>query len=198
MATSKETNKKLWAVHSWVGLYAGIVIAVLSITGAAAVFKNEIDRLLNPSLLIVEPRREHASLTDITQQVQQRYAGFELLSIELPSAPDEVYVLKLRKEGTSRFNATTLDVMVNPYTGEELGSRDFYRSFAFFLRNLHVRLYEHYWGRQIVGLFGIALIVSTVTGLLIYGSFMKKQFFGSIRTGRGIRIVAADWHKFVG
>lgn len=198
MATSKETNKKLWAIHSWVGLYAGIVIAVLSITGSAAVFKKEIDRLLNPSLLVVQPQARSASLTAITQQVRRQFPGLRLSSISLPSSPEGVYIFRLAKEVTGGFGANDIEVFANPYTGEILGSRDFYKSFAFFLRNLHVRLFESYWGRQIVGLFGIALVVSSITGLLIYGSFMKRQFFGSIRRGRGIRIMAADWHKFVG
>lgn len=191
-------KKRLWAIHSWVGLYAGIVIAVLSVTGAAAVFIPEFDVLLNGEMLIVEPQEEKASLTAIVRQAKEQHPEMELNAIELPASPEQVYALKFYSEGAGKFDSKSLDVLVNPYTGEVTGTRDYYKSFAFFLRNLHVRLYESYWGRQVVGLFGIALLVSTVTGLLIYGSFMKKQLFGSIRRGRGIRIVNADWHKFVG
>jgi uncharacterized iron-regulated membrane protein len=194
----KENNKKLWAIHSWVGLYAGIVIAVLSITGAAAVFIPEIDVLLNREMLEVKPEEKKASLNAIMQKVKAKYPALELNAIELPASPEQVYVFKLFNPEAGKYESRSLDVQVNPYTGEITGTRDYNRSFAFFLRHLHVRLYENYWGRQVVGLFGIALVISTITGLLIYGNFMKKQFFGSFRSGRGIRIASADWHKFVG
>lgn len=194
----KENNKKLWAIHSWVGLYAGIMIAVLSVTGAAAVFIPEIDVLLNREMLEVEPQVKKASLSAISRQVKGQYPDLELNAIELPASPDQVYVFKLFNPEAGKYESRSLDVLVNPYTGEVTGTRDYNRSFAFFLRNLHVRLYDSYWGRQIVGLFGIALVISTITGLLIYGNFMKKQAFGAFRSGRGIRIASADWHKFVG
>ncbi|MDP2842130.1 MAG: PepSY-associated TM helix domain-containing protein, partial [Acetobacterium sp.] len=49
----------------------------------------------------------------------------------------------------------------------------------------------------IVGLAGIALLISTITGWLLYGRFMKKQLLASIRT-KNLRTIMADWHKFVG
>ena len=40
--TAKRT---LWKIHNLLGLYIGIIIAVLSISGACAVFKFDLDRL---------------------------------------------------------------------------------------------------------------------------------------------------------
>ncbi len=62
---------------------------------------------------------------------------------------------------------------------------------------MHVRLYEGFWGRQLVGLAGIAFIVVTITGFLIYGNFMKKQPYPKIRK-KNTRILMADWHKILG
>ena len=138
----------IWKIHNWLGLYTGIIIVFLSITGAAALFRPEIDRLLNPELTKVADSTEKASLNLI--------------------AP----IIFLNK-------------------------RNYFKSFSYFLRNIHVRFYEAYYGRQIVGLAGIALFLSTITGLLIYGKFMKKQPFGKIRKSK-LRITQADIHKLVG
>ena len=43
----KRNDKKLlWKIHHWAGLYAGILIGILSLTGALAVFIPEIDSLI--------------------------------------------------------------------------------------------------------------------------------------------------------
>ena len=63
---------------------------------------------------------------------------------------------------------------------------------------MHVRLYEGYWGRQLVGLGGIALLIVAISGLLIYSDFMKRQPYPKVRKGRGLRILFADWHKILG
>lgn len=194
----KETNKKLWAIHNWVGLYAGIIIAILSITGAAAVFIPEIDVLGNRDLLKIKPGKTQVSLTESFQKVKQAYPDYRFTRLNLPNEKDGTWAFFLFKKGENKFDDQSLTVFVNPYTGNVAGSRNHSRSLANFMRQMHVRLYDGYYGRQIVGLGGIALLVSTITGLLIYGNFMKRQMFASIRNGRGIRIAAADWHKLVG
>ena len=43
----KGSDKQLlWRIHHWAGLYAGILIGILSLTGALAVFIPEIDALI--------------------------------------------------------------------------------------------------------------------------------------------------------
>ena len=79
-----------------------------------------------------------------------------------------------------------------------LGSRNHQNSVANYLRQIHVRLYEGNWGRYLVGLAGICFVVVTITGLMIYGNFMKRQRFPEVRNERGLRIMLADWHKLLG
>src|SRR3546814_13544545 len=63
---------------------------------------------------------------------------------------------------------------------------------------MHVRLYEGNWGQQLVGIGGLALAVVAITGLMIYGNFMKRQVWPAVRNRKNIRIVMADWHKLIG
>ncbi len=48
----------------------GIIIAILSVSGAAALFKDEFDHLLNPRLHYVTERGPHVSLTATAQRLQ--------------------------------------------------------------------------------------------------------------------------------
>ena len=196
-------GKRLWALHHWTGLYAGLFLALLSVTGTAALFKQEIDVALNPRLFVAATpagaSRGAAGLSELVQRYAAAQPDWSFHSALLPDRPDGSWQLRFRaKRGNWLDESVFWEVFVDPHTGLEQGRRDMYRTFAYFLRNLHVRFYEPYWGRQIVGLGGVALLVSTVTGLLIYGRFTRRQRFGTIRRGRGLRIVTADWHKLVG
>ncbi|WP_282160049.1 PepSY-associated TM helix domain-containing protein [Ulvibacterium marinum] len=195
---SRSTKKNLlWRIHSWVGLYAGVVIAFLSLTGAAALFRMEIDEALNPSLYVAEKESTKMALNDIAAAVTKAHPDKELFEVYIPTEATGTYNLRLMAKSAPRIFPVFWEVFVNPYTGEILGERNYYKTFNYYLRNIHVRFYEAFWGRQIVGLAGLALLISTITGFLIYGRFMKKQSLGQIRS-KNLRMRQADLHKFIG
>ncbi|MEM1136692.1 MAG: PepSY-associated TM helix domain-containing protein [Bacteroidota bacterium] len=190
-------NKLIWKIHSWVGLYAGVAIAFLSVTGAAALFRIELDQLFNASLRKVEITGEKIPLTPIVEKVLAAHPDKYLFEVELPKEQNGSWNLRLFPIEKRKLFPVIWEVFVNPYNGEILGERNYYRTFNYYLRNIHVRFYEGFFGRQIVGLAGLALLISTITGFLIYGKFMKKQFFGNIRK-KNLRVSQADYHKLIG
>ncbi len=192
-----KKKNRLWAIHSWTGLYAGIAIAFLSLTGAAALFRSEFDTLLNPGLRIVKPGETKMTMSSVVEKVKAQHPDKHLFEVELPVHSTGTWNIRLLAKEQERLFPVFWEVFVNPYTGEMLGQRNYYKTFSYYLRNLHVRFYEGFYGRQIVGLAGLALLVSTITGLLIYGRFMKKQAFGTIRK-KNLRISQADYHKLIG
>lgn len=203
-----KTSKKLWKIHSWLGLYCGIFIAFLSITGALAVFKNEIDVFFNKELLRVEPQEERLSYDRLYERLKriamERDSSAEIFSVHIPqSAAESFYVssLKAPPAGAGRLEkAQTYEFrqfFVNPYTGVYLGERDYYHSLAFYIRHVHVRFYDSIWGRQAAGIFGIGLLVIIVIGFMIYGRFIKEGLVLAIRR-KNLRQLYADWHKLIG
>ncbi|MEM9920395.1 MAG: PepSY-associated TM helix domain-containing protein [Bacteroidota bacterium] len=193
---SKRLHKKIWSVHNWVGLYAGVVIAILSLTGVVALFKFEIDEALNPSLYKVPIENQKVDLNPIIDSLNHVYGieNFGILGIPQQEGKSWTVNYFVRK---SQFDVKDWQIFLNPYNGKIVGLRDYYSSSGFFIRNLHVRLYEGFFGRQIVGLAGLALLLSTITGFWIYGRFMKKQLFASIRA-KNLRVKMADYHKLIG
>lgn len=190
-------NKILWKIHNWTGLYVGIVIGILSLTGAVAVFIPDIDGLLERKYRISETHGDYYPMDSILDQIAADYADFSLSRIYHPQhAEDPLTMYLLKQDGPGGWE--NIKVFVNPYNGEILGSKDHYNSLSNYLRQVHVRLMDGWYGRQLVGIAGIGLLVICITGLLIYGNFMKRQFFGQLRNGRGIRILMADWHKMIG
>ncbi|MFD2035002.1 PepSY-associated TM helix domain-containing protein [Belliella marina] len=196
MSQTKPKNI-LWKIHNWTGLYVGIVIAVLSLTGALAVFIPEIDHLLEARYHQIDKGENYTDVAVMLSNLQSQYPGFVLLNIVPPQKPDRALVFDFYNPngilGSSRYR-----IFADPYTGEILAVKDHLNSLVNFLRQVHVRLLDGWYGRQLVGLAGLGLALTCITGLLIYGKFMKKQLFGTIRQGRGIRILMADWHKLIG
>jgi|GEM_PF-508057 len=199
---SGRSGKKqfYWWLHHWVGLYTGILIGVLSLTGALAVFIPEIDALIqrahykaSSSLLPGELPKFSKAIDSLTA-IYPNYRG---LSIKLPNNPREAVIVELTHK-PKKGKALRYEFFVDGGKDRVVGKRLWQNSFVNYLRQMHVRLYEGNWGRQLVGLGGVGLAIVTITGLLIYGNFMKKQTWPKFRKALDIRIRMADWHKILG
>lgn len=198
MVLSAKRIRQLYAWHRWTGLASGLFIFVITLTGAVAVFKHEIDRLLTPALRVApSDSGQRASLDDILRVVRERYAGAVIEYVNLGGDPQTAHTIHLN------YQKQNWQVFAHPYTGQLTGARTG-ETASNVIRQLHVRFYYFgFWGRVVVGAFGLLLLISTLTGLLIYGRFMKGVFarglrFWQIREGQGWRAWASDWHKLIG
>lgn len=195
-----ETHKRFfWRLHHWVGLYTGMLIGVLSITGAVAVFIPEIDALIQKHHYNAVSSPSSSGVPHFGRSVDtliSQYPDYRSLAITLPEQPGHAVQVDLITPAGG--TTTRYDFFIDGGTDRLLGQRDHQNSLANYLRQMHVRLYEGYWGRQLVGIGGLALAIVAITGLIIYGNFMKRQVWPAVRNRMNIRIVMADWHKLIG
>lgn len=196
---SKRLKKIYWKVHHWVGLYAGLWIGLLSLTGAIAVFIPEIDRFIikkSYDAISVPYSGEHPEFAHSLAELTARFPDYQSLSIHLPQTEEEVVRVEMvhaERQGGGRY-----EYFIDGGRDVILGKRLQQNSLANYLRQMHVRLFEHNWGRQLVGIAGIGLFLVSLTGLLIYGNFMKRQKWPQVRKKMNLRIQMADWHKVIG
>ncbi|WP_192346458.1 PepSY domain-containing protein [Algoriphagus sp. Y33] len=193
---AKKSKNLLWKIHQWIGLYVGIVIAALSLTGAVAVFIPEIDAFLERGYELKETGDSYVPMNGIISQVQLENPDFRVLGAMPPAKAADPLILDIFYDAGAK-DSQRIQVFINPYTGTILGQKSHTDSLSNYLRQIHVRLMDSWWGRQLVGLAGIGLFILCITGLLIYGQFMKNQIFGAIRQ-KNLRILMADWHKMIG
>ena len=197
----EKDKKLLWRIHHWAGLYTGIIIGILCFTGALAVFIPEIDTFIQRNYYSVSAAPSTpGSLPKINialAETKKQYPKMSGLLIDMPDKPGQIATFSFSVKGKQKSDNKNYSLFVDPVNDRVLGNRDRQNSLANYLRQMHVRLYEGFWGRQLVGLGGIAFIVVTVTGFLIYGKFMKKQPYPKIRK-KNTRILLADWHKILG
>jgi len=183
--------RQLYAWHKWTGLVTGIFIFILSLTGAMAVFKHDIDALLTPGIK-VPVTGERLPLETIYKSIKEQLPGKRLIYLDVAQWPGDTHQFNLKIDGTK------YDFFVNPYNGQISGRRTG-ETFANVLRQTHLRLFYFKWqGRVFVGVMGLALLISSITGLIIYFPFMKKLSFGQIRWNRKLQLILSDWHKLIG
>lgn len=187
-------TRLLYRIHRWTGLTSGLFVLFFSITGALAVYRAEIDRWTTPGLAL-EPAGTRAPLQaalDAARAVAPERAP-ELMW--LPARLDEAIVVRLAP-GVDLFR-----VFVDPATARVTGTAAGENA-ANVIRQVHLRFYFFGWqGRVVTGLFGVMLLISAITGAIIYAPFMKGVWqsgrrWWQLRETRQLRW--SDVHKLIG
>ena len=156
---ASTVRRSLLTLHQWVGLAAGLFLIIISVSGSALVFENEIDRALNSSTSFVTRGAQALPVETLIARVQAAYPRDQVTGIRIADQPDQAHELSLR----SRQGA-----MVNPYTGEVLGLRDHEKSFARWVHLVHTRFVAGEMGEKMVGGFSVAMLGLAVTGLVLW------------------------------
>jgi uncharacterized iron-regulated membrane protein len=193
--------KTLFRWHLWLGLISGVFMFLICLTGSLAVFAEEIDWLVIPPLRVKAPAAgTQLDVDTVLARVRVAYPEARVNGFTFSRGPAFAHVaaLQVRKEGRNQ----RVDAYVNPYTGDVQGDRvvsgGYFSSVYQFLRQSHVRLLMGLWGRVFVGVCGVSLVLSCITGLWIYRGWIKKMFTLRLSGGWGNRPPWAEMHKFIG
>lgn len=188
-------RKKLWQLHSWMGLFMGLGLLVIGLTGSLLVFHEEVEALVNPELVRVEPTATgRLPLDRLLREAEGQLSGYEITGWhpkeDGADSADEVYVIE---HGTNEWLVATLD----PYSGRLLASpRKGTTTVTGWLLRLHYEFFADHVGMLVAGLFGVGLVLLGLTGVWLYRDFWKN--FLRFRWGAGARVLFSDLHKFVG
>jgi uncharacterized iron-regulated membrane protein len=190
---SPSTIRTLYGIHKWVGLAAALPLCLILLTGAISVFHDELDAWVTPGRL-VPTGPPKATLTQISSIVTHTFPGSRLFGLVFPPRPGVAITAYLSQPA---------EVLVDPRSGAVTGTR-VGDSFPTFLRTLHVRFnIRLWWARVIVGCFGLALILSSITGAFLYLPFMRGVFamglpFWKLRRSGEPHLLWADLHRLIG
>lgn len=149
--------KKLWFQSHWLlGITAGIVLAVVGVTGALLSFEDKLLHAMNPGVMTVLPEDGAVALAPPVLLERVR-SGQRVTAFTVSADAGKSVRVTFERGGTQYFD---------PYTGAALGTplgADAFRQ----VRTVHRWLAAGEVGKQIVGASTIALIVSCLTGLYL-------------------------------
>ena len=156
-------KKTLFQLHWFFGITAGLVLALMGITGAAVSFQDELLRALNPSVLSVEKRE--AGVLPPAELVRKLEASegktVSMLWVETDSG-SAARVFFTPPPGERRGQMRYFD----PYTGAYMGDAVGQDVFGFILQ-LHRFLAMGDTGRQITGACTLILLFFCLSGLYL-------------------------------
>jgi uncharacterized iron-regulated membrane protein len=180
-------------LHLAVALVAGAGLLLVSVSGAALVFRPELDDAVFGGPVRVAAGRPRAALQGLLDAGQAAHPGHPV-SLLLPESDGRPARLRLERPGRE-----TVEVLLHPTTARVLGSRWLERSPLHALHVLHTQLYLGARGRLAVATLGLLLVLQATTGVFLWWPFTRRLPRGfALRRARSWRVVGYDLHKVIG
>jgi uncharacterized iron-regulated membrane protein len=186
-------RRALFQIHLWVGIGAGLYIFVVCTSGAALVFRPEIQRKLYPNLFYsTNKTTPPAEIATAVEKIKAAYSDNNLLGLEGPAATHDTFLGYIEKDEKIR------PVFANRETGEVLGllpQDDWLR----WVQDLHFYLLAGRTGLFINGIGGMFLLVLCITGLVIWwpGAIKWRRSF-TVDFRKNWKRVTWDLHSATG
>lgn len=189
----QKTHKQLYSTHAWVGIISGILLFIVTFSGIPALFDHEIEYWQYP----VYSEQINTQINEIP---------FDL-ELALQASKD----LNFNHENYFIQPATNINnhvILAHFEKGTEPDIRylnaDSYQEFSaspselnHLLAHLHTDLHlPNPWGRYLVGLSGMAMLLAIIAGIFIHIKWRKE--FVMLRPKRSWRLLLTDQHKLLG
>ncbi|MEQ1544383.1 PepSY-associated TM helix domain-containing protein [Methyloglobulus sp.] len=198
----KWVTRKLWLnVHLFLALGVGFIFAILGFTGSVCVYREALDELLNPQLVIEEVQGGYQSLDQIMASVRSAHPDRHgEWTLEMPMSANGMMTAWFDKPRETYFERyAPLMVSVNPYTAEVVASRFWGQTLTTWLLDLHTQLQFEQAGWNVVGYCGLLLMVSVCTGLYLWWpSVQNIRSAFKVKFRSGLMGLLFDLHRMMG
>jgi len=198
MSNRRLFRINLW-LHRWSSLVATPFFLLLCITGTVLIFHEEIDRALG----YVPQASAHGSGLvrtpgDAVAAVQAANPNQRviLVSRDEDEHPGLLAVYVAPKNDTGFEHAKA--VWVDATTAQLLESADPDKTPTGIFLELHAQWFMGPLGEVFGALIALLVLISLVSGVVIYAPYVRNIAFGVLRRGAGPRLLQLDLHNFFG
>ncbi len=201
MAQLKNIKKWFWW-HRWTSLICTLFLLLLCLTGLPLIFGDEIDHVLNPEppYAVLPKNTPMANLDGMVNAAKHRYPKQAVSSIFVDDDEPQVLVTMIpsltadpKLSHSMQFDQRTARLLKDepPFTQQP-------QTFTGLMLSLHSDLFLDLPGELFLGLMGVLFVISIISGVVLYGPFMKKLDFGTIRQDKSRRLKWLDLHNLLG
>ncbi|MGB5949669.1 MAG: PepSY-associated TM helix domain-containing protein [Parvibaculum sp.] len=171
MVTPDRRNlRHFWrSLHLWIGVGLGLPLILLGLTGSILVWHDDIERLAHPARHAVSAGpadMQPSAYLDAARAALP--AGLKPTALRLPGEPGNPVTVTARGANPEGGLPLTMTVYLDPPTASILDVADQGGSFMTLMHRLHGSLMIPGKGRQIVGWLGVAMLISSLTGLYLW------------------------------
>ncbi|WP_109126539.1 PepSY-associated TM helix domain-containing protein [Dyella sp. C11] len=202
--TAARSLKRWYVVHKWTSLICTLFLLVICVTGLPLVFHEEIDHWLEPHQYADLPAdAPRASFDQLAAIGHRMYPNEVLASMYADDDEPQIYIwmapsFAAMKDDPDvmhfiRVDARTAQVLE---TSKPSGQQP--KTFMDVMLALHTDLFVDLPGELFLGMMALLFVVAIVSGVVLYGPFMKKLDFGTVRRGRAARLKWLDLHNLLG
>lgn len=201
---ASHSLKRWYLVHKWTSLVCTVFLLLVCLTGLPLIFHEEIDRWLEPHDYVMLPEdTARASYDRLAQASHRMYPDQVIASMFADDEEPQVYVwmapsfASMKADFDSmhfiRFDARTAEVLE---TSQPASQRP--KTFMDIMLALHTDLFVDLPGELFLGLMALLFVIAILSGVVLYGPFMKKLDFGTVRNRRSNRLKWLDLHNLLG
>lgn len=194
--------RSIWLkTHLWLALGVGFFYVLIGLSGSLMIYGKTLDGWLNPRLTLHQAQGDALPLDRILAAVKAAHPGrFGPWTLELPrSQAGTITAWYEHPKETREAYYAPLMVAVNPYTAEVLANRYWGDTAVTWLYRLHAELHLGGFGARLIGLLGLALTLSVLSGLILWWpglAGLRRVFI--VRHDQGVRRFAVDLHRTLG
>ncbi len=199
----RSITKLAFKLHGWLGLAAGLFFLLFGLTGSMLMFRGSLDRRFNPELHHLKPGPVKVSADRIYRMIASTHPNLKKIVLhDFPADKYDSYEFMVYKNQQFITENYLYLIFVNPYTGKILreGSyQDITPSFFRWLYSFHYSLQLGFPGKLFTAVIGLAMLLSLITGLIIY----RKHFWDALRfkvrlNFKNRRTAISSLHRIIG
>ncbi|MGB6941120.1 MAG: PepSY-associated TM helix domain-containing protein [Bryobacteraceae bacterium] len=176
-------RKALFQVHLWTGIALGLYVFVISVSGSAIVFRNELYTSLWPGPRMVAAGSHRLTHNELRAAALRAYPQYKVSWIwdakTSNQAPNRAIDIWLDRNGHKK------ERLFDPYTGQDLGeSRPYSIQLMAWLLDLHVNLLSGKTGRLVNGICAVFVLALAVSGAVLWWPGTRSWRRGFVIRGK--------------
>lgn len=181
-------RRAFFQVHLWTGLAIGLYLVMLSLTGAALVYRVELERSFEVKKPAFEPNRTRLTSDELKAAAERQYPGWEVTRVgSRITRRNPVIEVWVERGGEKR------ERLFNPYTGDDLGDAIPRNVRALnWVAELHDELLLGQTGRKINAVGSGVATALFVSGLVVWWPGVKN-WRRSLGVKRGTSWIRFNW-----
>jgi len=187
-------RKAIGKLHLWLGLASGLIVLIVSLSGAVFVFQDEIRDLTQPWRKVEVQARPMLPPSVLQAAATKAKPGFTA-SWTTYNGPDRSVAVYLSKDADVYY------AFLNPYSGQLLKVQNLRSDFFTIVQNLHMYLLlPPAIGKWVVDIAVITFVVMLISGLVLWwprNKAARKQRF-SVKWDASPKRRTYDLHNVFG